>query len=59
VETVARDAKQAGRKIYLCGMNTEVEDTLSALEADKHMDPSDHFKTREQAMEAALKYLGN
>jgi SulP family sulfate permease len=58
VETVARDGKQAKRQIYLCGMNDQVEATLSALEADKHMEAGDHFATREEAMEAALAYLG-
>jgi len=58
VETVARDAKQSGRNIFLCTMNEDVEATLSALEADKHLDKTDHFKTREEALEAALKALG-
>jgi len=59
VETVARDAKQSGRNIFLCTMNEDVEGTLSALEADKHLDKTDHFKTREEALEAALRALGN
>ncbi|MEK9647623.1 MAG: SulP family inorganic anion transporter, partial [Gammaproteobacteria bacterium] len=58
VETVARDAKQSGRNIFLCSMNENVEGTLSALEADKHLDKTDHFKTREEALEAALRALG-
>jgi SulP family sulfate permease len=58
VETVASDAKQSGRIIFLCTMNEDVEGTLSALEADKHLDKTDHFKTREEALEAALKALG-
>jgi len=58
IETVARDAKQSGRTIYLCCMNKDVEKTLSALEADKHLDPADHLPTLEAALEAALKLLG-
>jgi len=58
VETVARDAKQTNRSIFLCTMNEEVEKTLSALEADKHLEATDHFKTREEALEAALIELG-
>ena len=59
IETVARDAAASKRKVYPCGMSKEVEDTLSALEADKHIDPSNHYKTREEALEAALADLGN
>ncbi len=53
-ETVARDAKQSGRNIFLCSMNENVEGTLSALEADKHLDNTDHFKTREEALGSGL-----
>jgi len=59
IETVARDAAQTKRKVYPCGMNESVESTLSALEADKHIDPSNHYATREEALEAALKDLGS
>jgi SulP family sulfate permease len=59
VETVARDAKQSGRTIFLCHMNEAVEKTLDALEANKHLEHSDHFKTREEALEAALALLGS
>ena len=58
IETVGSDAKHSGRKIYMCAMNQDVENTLSALEADKHLEKSDHYKTREEALEAALTYLG-
>ena len=58
IETVARDAAQTKRKVYPCGMNESVESTLSALEADKHIDPSNHYATREEALEAALEDLG-
>jgi len=59
IETVARDAAASKRKVYPCGMSQAVEDTLSALEADKHIDPSNHYKSREEALEAALADLGN
>jgi len=59
IETVARDAAQTKRKVYPCGMNDAVESTLSALEADKHIDPSNHYATREEALEAALDDLGS
>ena len=59
IETVARDAAASKRKVYPCGMSQAVEDTLRALEADKHIDPSNHYKSREEALEAALADLGN
>jgi SulP family sulfate permease len=57
IETVARDAKQSDRTIYLCCMNKSVEQTLSALQADKHINPADHLPTLEDALEAALNQL--
>lgn len=58
VETIASNANHSGRKVFMCGMNEDVENTLSALEADEHLHKSDHFATREQAMEAALSQIG-
>jgi len=59
VETVASDAKHSGRSIYLCCMNSDVENTLNALEADKHLDHTDHFKTLVEALEAAWAQHGD
>ena len=54
IETVARDANAAGRIVYMCDMNEEVLSVLDALEANEHLPHSNHYKTREEAMEAAL-----
>lgn len=59
VETVARDAVASKRKVFMCGMNDAVDNTLTALEANKHLDSGDHYPTREQALEAVFAYLGN
>jgi len=59
IETVASDAKHSGRSIYLCCMNSDVENTLNALEADKHLDHTDHFKTLVEALEAAWAQHGD
>ena len=57
IETITGDAKHSNRKVYNCGMNEEVLGVLKALEADKHVPESDHYATREQALEAAFAEL--
>jgi sulfate permease, SulP family len=52
IETIAESAKHADRKVYMCGMNENVLNVLEALEADKHLEKTDHFETREHALEA-------
>jgi SulP family sulfate permease len=54
IETIAEGAIHTGRKVYMCGMNDTVSNVLEALEADKHLPKTDHYETREQALEAAL-----
>lgn len=54
VETIAKDAEHANRRLYMCGMNQEVKSVLSALEADQHLHEAHHFERREQAIEAAM-----
>ena len=54
VETVTRDAVQAKRRVYYCGMSAQVKAVLTALEADRHLTDDGQFDTREQALEAAL-----
>jgi sulfate permease, SulP family len=53
IETIAESAKHADRKVYMCGMNEKVLNVLEALEADKHIEKTDHYETREHALEAA------
>jgi hypothetical protein len=38
----------------LCGANSEVKNVLSALNADQHLQQSNMFESRQQALEAAL-----
>jgi len=57
IETIAGDARHSKRKVYKCGMNDEVIGVLKALEADKHVPDSDHYATREEALEAAFAEL--
>jgi SulP family sulfate permease len=54
VQTVASDAAQARRGVYVCGANAQVKSVLAALGADEHLPQSRMFATREEALEAAL-----
>lgn len=54
LETIARDAIAAGRTVYMCSMADEVRSVLDSLEADEHLPHSNHYESREEAMEAAL-----
>ena len=54
VETIANDAEHSNRRLYMCGMNPDVREVLSALEADEYLHDAHHFETREEAMKAAL-----
>jgi len=54
VQTIAKDAEHSNRKLYMCDMNQDVRQVLSALEADEHLHDAHHFETREQALEEAI-----
>jgi SulP family sulfate permease len=54
VETIANDAEHSNRRLYMCDMNPEVRQVLSALEADEYLHDAHHFESREQALEAAM-----
>lgn len=54
VETIACDARQAGRTVYVCGMNSQVRGVLMALNSD-HCLPSDaYYDNRLDALRAAV-----
>ena len=53
VDTIASDAKAAGRKVYITGVNDKVAGTLAALDADKHIGADYRFKTRIEALRHA------
>lgn len=54
VDTIAADAKSAGRKVYITGLNDKVASTLAALDADKHIGADYRFKSRLDALRHAL-----
>lgn len=53
IDTIASDAKHAGRKVYVSGMNTKIAATLAALGADKNLSPANRFPTRLAALREA------
>jgi SulP family sulfate permease len=54
VETMADDAAFTKRTVYVCGMNPEVNQVLTALDADKNLYSFNYHATREQALEQAM-----
>jgi SulP family sulfate permease len=54
VETVATDAKVAGRRLLISGVREDVEEVLHGLDVYEHMNRSDIFKTRLEALQAGL-----
>ncbi len=58
VDTIASDAKAAGRKVYITGMNDKVAGTLAALDADKHIVADLRFPTRLAALRDAVGVAG-
>jgi SulP family sulfate permease len=59
VDTIASDAKNAGRKVYVTGVNEKVSGTLAALDADKHIGADYRFKSRIDALRHALGFIGD
>ena len=57
VETVGCDAKQAGRRVFMSGMNDEVRQMLSGLNADHCLPKRTYFATRAEALAAAVEYV--
>ncbi len=53
IDTIASDARHAGRKVYVTGMNEKVASTLTALGADMHLLAEDRFPTRLAALREA------
>ncbi len=54
VETIACDARQAGKTVYVTGMSEKVKGVLAGLNAD-HCFPADtHYATRIEALRAAV-----
>ncbi|MGR8949275.1 MAG: SulP family inorganic anion transporter [Gammaproteobacteria bacterium] len=59
VETIGCDARQSGKRVFICGMNDEVRQILSGLNADHCLgnDGDTHFEKRIEAIEAAVKHV--
>ena len=52
VETIACDARKAGKQVFVTGTSSEVAKTLSALEADCCMDEQNSYPDRLTALQA-------
>jgi SulP family sulfate permease len=57
VETIASDAWDAGKTVFISGMNEQIQATLSALGADAHLSEQSFFPTRHEALDAAVERL--
>jgi len=54
VETIACDAKQAGKTVYVTGLNDKVTGVLAGLNADHCLPADTRYKTRIEALRAAV-----
>ena len=57
VETIASDARHAGKKVFISGMRDEVSQVLSGLEADESLSDDAYFDTRLEALQAAAAFI--
>jgi SulP family sulfate permease len=57
VETIAVDAKAAGKVLYVSGLGKEVEDVLKGLGVNESYDDSSIFETRLDALKSAAKVI--
>ncbi len=57
VETIGCDARQAGRRVFMSGINDDVRGVLAGLDADHCLPKDTSFKTRLEALQAAVAYL--
>lgn len=53
VETIACDAKQSGKRVYVSGMSEDVRNVLSGLNADHCLSDSNRFENRLEALKDA------
>ena len=59
VETIACDARKAGKDVYVVGMAPPVLDTMSSLNADQCLPGDAHFATRLEALEVIAERIGS
>ncbi len=57
VETIACDANQSGKKVYVTGINADVDRVLSGLNADHCLPADGRYETRADGLRAALALL--
>ena len=57
VETIGCDANQSGKRVFISGMNDEVRQILSGLDADHCLDKDTHFEKRIDAIKAAVNHV--
>ncbi|MEX2962979.1 SulP family inorganic anion transporter [Microbulbifer sp. TYP-18] len=58
VETIARDAKDAGKKLLVCGMAAQIARTLDGLGMRELIPPYTRFEARLEALQSALQSAG-
>ncbi len=54
VETIACDGRQAGKTVYVTGMNDEVKGVLAGLNADHCLPADTRYETRLEALKVAV-----
>ncbi|MEM7763790.1 MAG: SulP family inorganic anion transporter [Pseudomonadota bacterium] len=59
VETIACDARQAGKKVFIAGANEEVSRMLNGLDADHCIEVDARFEKRIDALRDAETMIGN
>lgn len=57
VETIGSDAHAANKEVFVSGMNDEVRTMLKALNNEYCLSHGDNWKTREDAIKAAVAFL--
>jgi SulP family sulfate permease len=56
VETIGCDARRSGRRVFISGMNDQVKEILTGLNADHCLPRDTYFATRYDAVRAAVEY---
>jgi SulP family sulfate permease len=57
VETIATDAVESGKHVYVTGLREEVSSVLAGLDADHHLPADTRFKQRIDAVRQAVEDL--
>jgi SulP family sulfate permease len=57
VETIASDARHAGKRVFISGMRDDVSQVLTGLNADHALTADSYFETRLEAIKAAAAYV--